>query len=107
MSARSQIIDLSQVEGPVFTGRDRGEALRQRYALEQLERDFDVIDVVIPEGTYSVSSSFFLGMFGPSVLKCGSVDSFQEKYHFKAAGFLQPVLREHAAKALQNKTLFS
>jgi hypothetical protein len=100
------VVDLSQVSGPVYSGRDRGEALRVKYGLDSKEDDADVIDVVIPTSAYTVSSSFFLGLLGPSVRKCGSVDLFERKFRFSAPEFLKPVLHGHAQLALQNRKLF-
>lgn len=99
-------VDLSTVSGPVYSGRERGEALRQRFNLDAQEESADVISVVIPETTYTVSSSFFLGLLGPSVRKCGTIDNFNKKYQFNAPEFLVPILKGHAALALQSRTLF-
>jgi len=99
-------VDLTQVAGPVYSGRDRGVALRQRYKLDTEEDHADHVKVVIPESAYTVSSSFFLGLFGPSVRKCGSVDKFEQKFLFAAPSFLRPVLHGHALLALQ-KNLFN
>ena len=100
-------IDLSKVSGPVYSGRDRGEALRVKYALDEKEDVFESISVIIPDSTYTVSSSFFLGLFGPSVLKCGGLDQFERKFNFNAPEFLKPILHAHAALAVQNRNLFS
>lgn len=100
------LVDLSSVAGPVYSGRDRGEALREKYLINVNEDSADRVDVVIPAGAYTVSSSFFLGLFGPSVRKCGSIDKFESKYRFQAPDFLKPVLHAHAMFALQNRKLF-
>lgn len=98
-------VDLSRVSGPVYSGRDRGVALRESYALDSREDGAEAVNVVIPESAYTVSSSFFLGLFGPSVQKCGSVDSFERKFRFQAPDFLRPILHGHASLALQNRRL--
>lgn len=103
----SLTVDLSSVAGPVYSGRNRGEALRERYKLDVKEDQAEIVEIVIPGTTYTVSSSFFLGLFGPSVRKCGSVDDFEQKYRFKGPEFLRPILHAHAALALQNRNLFS
>ena len=99
-------VDLTSVSGPVYSGRDRGEALRAKYGMDAKEDGADIVDVVIPASTYTVSSSFFLGLLGPSVRKCGSVDLFEKKYRFTAPEFLRPILHGHAQLALQNRNLF-
>lgn len=100
-------IDLSSVSGPVYSGRVRGEALREKYALDAKEDVVDAINVIIPDNAYTISSSFFLGLFGPSIQKCGSVDSFERKFHFKAPDFLKPIIHAHAALAVQSRNLFN
>lgn len=102
----SLVVDLTNVAGPVYSGRDRGEALREKYSLDVQEDRAEVIEVLIPNSTYTVSSSFFLGLFGPSVRKCGSVDTFERKFRFRAPEFLKPVLHSHASLALQRRSLF-
>lgn len=100
-------VDLSAVSGPVYSGRDRGEALRTRFRIDSLENEAETVDVVIPDSTFTVSSSFFLGLLGPSVRKCGSVDKFESKFRFKAPEFLRPVLHGHAVAALQSRQLLN
>jgi hypothetical protein len=99
-------VDLSSVSGPVYSGRDRGEALRQKYALDDKEDAVESVEVIIPSSAYTVSSSFFLGLFGPSIQKCGTVDNFERKFRFQAPDFLRPILHAHAGLALQNRNLF-
>lgn len=93
-------IDLSQEDGPVWVGLDRGLAVRERLELNHREDRVDHIDVLIPMSVYAVSSSFFQGLFGPSVRKCGSIDRFEAKFRFSAPDDLQQVLRGHALMAL-------
>lgn len=100
-------VDLNRLAGPVFSGRNRGAAARQEYNLDLAEEQADVIQVVIPDSTYTVTSSFFLGLFGDSVRKCGSLSKFEKKFLYSAPDFLIPVLRGHASLALQNKKLFA
>lgn len=100
-------VDLTSIAGPVYSGRDRGEALREKLEIDSREETADMIDVVIPGSAYTMSSSFFLGLLGPSVRKCGSVDSFERKYRFSAPEFLKPILHGHAELALNSRSLFN
>src|SRR3982751_5854061 len=97
-------LDFSRIEGPVYTGRGRGEALRRKFELDEKEDALEAVAVIIPDTTYTVSSSFFLGLFGPSVVKAGSVEKFKRKFHFRAPMVLESVLDAYAAKALQGRT---
>ena len=102
---RELTLDFSSIKGPVYTGRGRGEALRRQFELDEKEDALEAVAVIIPDTTYTVSSSFFLGLFGPSVVKAGSVERFKRKFHFRAPTALESVLDAHAARALQGSTL--
>lgn len=100
-------IDFSKIEGPVYTGRNRGERLRIAYGIDALDSKSIKVHVLIPEATYSISSSFFLGMFGPSVVQSGSKDAFYKRFEFVADEFLKTVIDGHVSRALQDRNLFS
>jgi hypothetical protein len=99
-------VDLKALAGRVYTGRDRGEAFRQQIRLAEREAEVDEVEVIVPEGTYSISSSFFLGLLGPSVVKAGSKDAFYTQYKFKTPEFLRDVIDEYVSRALQTRQLF-
>lgn len=106
MTTAIKLIDFHKIEGPVYTGRRRGELLRGELQLDKTDIDGDVVEVNIPEGTYTISSSFFLGLFGPSVVKAGSKDAFYSRYHFKSPSFLKDVMDGYVSRALQSRNLF-
>lgn len=100
-------IDFRTIKGPVYTGRSRGEHLRLELQLDKLDAAGVPVEVDIPEGTYTISSSFFLGLFGPSILKAGSKDAFFAHYKFKTPAFLQSVIDGYVSRALQARNLFA
>jgi len=100
-------IDFANIEGPVYTGRDRGERLREKFQMDEIDNSDAVVKIIIPENTYSISSSFFLGLFGPSIVKCKTREAFLEKYQFDTTKFLMGVVDQHIARALQERSLFS
>jgi len=102
-----KVIDFSKFNGPVYTGRERGVRLRAELNLDAADTSANVVDVVIPDGTYTVTSSFFLGLFGPSVVSAGSKDRFYQRYRFVAPSFLRPEMDGYVARALQEKNLFA
>ena len=75
-----KVIDLAKHQGPVFSGRERGVQVRELERLDEADQKQETLDVRIPPGTYSVTSSFFLGMFGPSIVRAGSTDAFFRKF---------------------------
>lgn len=101
-------IDFKSLGGPVYSGRPRGVALRQRLELDTLDEDKSaVVDVNVPDSTYSMTSSFFLGLFGPSVARAGSREAFFGKYHFQAKPVLQKAFDGYVDIALQTTRLFN
>ena len=93
-------IDFSKIEGPVYTGRQRGELLRQALQLDRLDKAPETVDVRIPDSTYTISTSFFLGLFGPSVVKAGSPEAFYRHYRFQSLAFLKEVMDSDVRRAL-------
>lgn len=100
------VIDFGRLQGPVFTGRPRGEQLRRELRVDDMDQADTVVEVNIPETTYSISSSFILGLFGRSVVELGSREAFYGKYHFNASKLFRDVVDACVARALQRKTLF-
>src|ERR1700741_4832029 len=101
------LIDLAKFNGPVYTGRERGESLRKHLELDKKDQEGIDVDVVIPNDTYTVTSSFFLGLFGPSVVRAGSKDEFFKRFHFRAPPYLRPEVDGYVARALQQRNLFA
>lgn len=93
-------INFADLGMPVFTGRSRGEESRRRIGLDNLP-DGEVVDVVIPEEVYTITSSYFLGLFGPSVRKAGSREKFLEKFRFNAPPHIQEKLGDLVTRALR------
>ena len=104
--SQQTVIDFGILQGPVFTGRPRGEQLRQQLHVDDMDGADSVVQVNIPESTYSISSSFILGLFGKSVVRLGSRQAFYEKYHFNAPALFRDVVDSCVARALQKKNLF-
>lgn len=92
---------------PTFVGREAGQAMRAQLELDQKENDVEIVKVIIPSTIYTMSSSFFMGLFGPSVRKCGGHVQFGNKFHFAAPDFLQPILYGYAMRAAQDRTVMT
>jgi hypothetical protein len=66
----------------VFAGRSRGRVVRQAAKLDELEAiENAAVEIHIPDDVYSVTSSFFLGMFGDSIRKLSEA-GFRRVYTF-------------------------
>lgn len=101
------IIDFATLGGPVFTGRMRGEQLRERLSVERLDDTDAAVEVKIPDSTYSLSSSFILGLFGKSVVRAGSKQEFYRKYKFTSNPMFKDIIDSCVTRALQDKSILT
>lgn len=92
-------INFGDLGMPVFTGRMRGQEARRRLKLDSIKDD-DIVEVVIPQETYAVTSSYFLGLFGPSVRSLG-LERFQQVFQFKVPDFLKEQLSDWIVRAFR------
>lgn len=98
--ATTMKIDFRDLGMPVFTGRPRGEQARKRLRLDGVAAG-DAVDVIIPNDVYALTSSYFLGLFGPSVRKFG-LEEFQRVFRFEAPEFLKDQLSDWTLRALRD-----
>jgi hypothetical protein len=66
-----------------FTGQPRGKKARADLRVNKLESEDVEVEVLVPADTYSVSPSFILGMFSPSIEALGR-EEFLKKYDFSS-----------------------
>lgn len=98
-------LELERMGGPLFSGRERGILNRKKFNLDSLDEEDSIINVIIPENTYSITSSFFMGLFGDSIRKMGNRENFFRKYQFKMPDrfvnkidiYIERALRENTA----------
>jgi hypothetical protein len=102
----SAVIDLAVLNTPLLVGRDQGEQCRRQFGLAAQDVIFDQVEVRIPESTYSMSSSFFLGMFGPSIKAAGTVENFFSKYQFTTSTLLRSVIEPCVSRVLLERRFF-
>ena len=84
MSTRKKIIDLNKYRTPgakVFTGRDRGEEVRRKSKIDELESSSDIIEIIVPIDLYSINPSF-LEEFLVNVVSKLKRRKFLEKFSF-------------------------
>lgn len=92
MDNTNNTIDLEQFRAKdgnriskVFTGRDRGEYVRKHSNIDELEKQFDKITIIIPDQIYSINPSFFEEFLVNVVKKLGK-EQFLAKFEFKSLG---------------------
>ena len=67
-----------------LAGKERGINARVHFDIAKLDDTDTNVEVEIPDFIDGISSSFFLGLFTPSLDKLGSRERFLLKYHFQA-----------------------
>ena len=89
----------------VFTGRDRGKKVRTESKLDEIEKDNETVEIIIPDNIYSINPSFFEELFVNVVTKLGK-EAFLEKFKFISLGdydYYRP-LNEAIERILRTKT---
>ena len=99
----AQPIDFKKLGGPVFVGRANGAQARLKLRIDQLDQQNDPVHVRIPEDTYAVNSSFFLGLFGPSLARFNSRERFFAHYQFEGPDHIIDALQLVVERALASR----
>lgn len=86
----------------VYTGRKRGGEDRKRFNVNTLDQDDDRVEFIVPNSTYSMTSSYFLGLFGDSIRKFGR-DKFLHKYLIIAPPHVERKVDDWISRALREK----
>ena len=97
-------IDFSNMGPPLFSGRQSGQLNRNKYNLDKIDQSDVSIDVLIPEDTYAITSSFFMGLFGKSIRDLGDRNAFVKKYRFKTSERFRGKIEIYIERALREKT---
>ena len=97
-------IDFSKLGGPVYIGRPKGKAAREKYKLDVVDRSNDLVKVIIPDNTFSINSSFFLGFFGNSIRHKKSKENFLAQFEFITKNkAVQDDINDFIGRALREK----
>jgi len=81
-----------------ISGRDKGEQLRERWSLDDLEKQDDVIIIMSVPDKKTLGQSFIQGLFSKSVLGLGE-QRFNEIYKFIASPIVLQSI-ENAKKSI-------
>lgn len=81
-------INLSELTGNGevrnLSGHDRGVAAREKYGLQQIDDAGEMVVIRSPVDLYTITPSFFQGMFAESVRAAGGREQFLARYKFDA-----------------------
>lgn len=106
----TKIVDLNEArtsnEAKVFSGRERGKYWRDRFNLNEVDRDNGHVCVDVPEDILSINLSFFLSLFGESVRFLGR-DGFIRKYEFRCKPSLRPLIEQGIDQALKKSSVLA
>ena len=94
-----------RIKAKVFTGRDRGQEVREKSKIDELEASNDEIIIEIPADIYSINPSFFEELFFNVVTKLKK-DAFLAKFKLEPKGEydFQDELMEAIDRILNNAT---
>ena len=84
----------------VFSGRPRGEKVREIKHLAAVDTTDEHVDVHIPQEILGLNPSFFLGLFGPSVRRFGK-EAFEQKFQFHCNPAVLTDIRDGINQALK------
>ena len=93
-------IDFNKISGLVFSGRERGAAMREKFSLDELDRQNGQVLIIISDDVFTISSSFFLAMFGDSIRYAKNREIFLNKYIFKIPDRFFPTIERSISRAL-------
>ena len=96
-------INFRDLGGPVYIGRPKGEATRKKFRLDEIDRSETQVIIEIPDDIYSINSSYFLGMFGPSIKFAGSREAFLKKFKFSASDAILSKIDKYIVRALHEQ----
>jgi hypothetical protein len=98
-------IDLKKYGGPVYTGRDKGQLIREKNDLDKIDQDSSTnVTILVPDNAFSLNSSFFLGVFGKSIRAAGSREKFLAKFKFKYPPHIEEYIDSGIERALLDRT---
>lgn len=73
-----------------FSGRQKGENLRDKWELDKLEQDANThVLIKVPETVYNLGPSFLQGLFTKTIFKENGLQIFHNKYTFKASSIIK------------------
>lgn len=106
--SKENIINLEdyRTEGSkVFTGRDRGRRVRIESKINEIEKNYEEVVLIVPDNIYSIIPSFFEELFLDVVLKLGK-DNFHKKFNVISEGTYDPsrALNEAVERILRNNS---
>lgn len=86
----------------VISGRNLGKLQRKNLKIDEKIKKYETIEVIIPDNIFSISSSFFLGLFGDLVRNYKTKEKFLEKFKFNCSETLKNNINDGIKDALND-----
>jgi hypothetical protein len=80
----------------VWSGYEEGRKTREKHRIAELDKTSCQAVIVVPEHVWTITSSYFRGLFGESIDTLGG-PGFRNKYFFVARPELQTILMDHVS----------
>jgi hypothetical protein len=98
----AKLIDLSELTrgGEVhnLSGHERGLAARAHFGLDAADAGHEPVQVIVPPEIYTLTPSFFQGMFAKSVHALGDGPKFMARFCFQAS----PIVLRQIARGVSS-----
>lgn len=86
-----------------LSGHERGLAARAHFHLDEADVASDAVEVIVPSDIYTLTPSFFQGMFANSVSKAGDRLHFLERFSFRASPIVMRQIERGIASVGMNR----
>lgn len=97
-------INLSSRTEEIFSTRPRGELFREEYKIDEAIKEDGQVEILLPANLKTITSSFFLGMFGEIVKQSSNKEEFLKQVHFKNANdTVQEDIEDGIRRALRRR----
>jgi len=80
-------IDLQQYKNSnskILSGKNFGMQVRKKLELDKIDNIEEQVTIIIPSDIWALNSSYFIGVFGKSILMLGE-ENFRKKYLFQCS----------------------
>jgi len=104
------MIDLEELTGDGevqnLSGRLRGLAAREKFRIDALDNSPETVSVHVPSYVYSVTPSFFQGLFGASLAAFGhDSERFRRHFRFDAPSIVLQQIERGISAVLTSRNL--
>ena len=96
--------DITDVRVRNISGHERGVRAREKFKLDELDCENNVVRVIIPDEIEAIATSFFQGMFSSSVQRFGSKERFLSHYEFVAKSIVMEQILQGIKRSLTNRS---